>query len=201
MTSLMSRDERLYAAFEKLDTNKDGRIDKAEMEKAAKELFDDDDNKVSEEMQVMTLKRLNSAFTAADTNDDGTVDYHEFLQVLHPEIQEKERLSQLLKQGTVEDNYGGAKFNISNKRAKGSLIQPNSYKSQELLKDIDEELDEFNDIDRLEKENENLRSICESQTEELKEKDETIASLQQSLEQRDAKLEELKALIKELEEK
>merc|ERR1712173_45920 len=101
-----------------------------------------------EKMQEMTLKRLNSAFDAADVNNDGTVDYDEFLQVLHPEMEGKERVSQLMKQQTVEDNYGGAKFNISNKRAKGSIIQPKTYKSKGLLSQFDEEDDkDFADID------------------------------------------------------
>merc|ERR1712154_626799 len=140
-----------------------------------------------EKMQKMTLKRLNSAFNAADVNGDGTVDYDEFLQVLHPEMKDKERLSQLMKQKTVEENYAGAKFNISNKRAKGSIIQPKTYKSKGLLSQLDEDesKDEFEDMDRLEKENENLKSICENQAQELKQKDAKIESLEQSLKEKD----------------
>merc|ERR1712129_252022 len=137
-------------------------------------------------------------------------DYDEFLQVLHPEMNSKERVSQLQKQLTVEDNYGGAKFNISNKRAKGSIIQPSTYKSQGMLVDggIDEEAeevdgadDEFADIDRLEKENENLKSIYENQAKELKEKNAKIELLEPALKERDENLDQMKDLIKQLEDK
>eukprot|EP01084_Bolivina_argentea_P169292 293492_1 len=214
MTSLMSRDERLYAAFEKLDVNHDGRIDKNEMELAVKQLFKhesggDDDAKNDE--QILSLSRLKSAFDEADINNDGTVDYDEFLQVLHPEFKESESVRSLSKQSSVHIDTDAAKFNVNNRLAKGSILQPKAYSDKNVLKDKDMIISE------LERENQKLKVSLKLKNTEFNEakniyqnnitkvmklqmqndaKDSKIKKLEQALDKRNEEMDKLKELLK-----
>eukprot|EP01083_Nonionella_stella_P225493 801631_1 len=161
MTSLVSRDVRLYDAFEKLDSNHDGSISRTEMEKAVKSIGLDDDNK---EENGLTLRRLQSAFDEADRNHDGTIDYDEFLSALHPTLDKNESCSSILKanEQRAERSLSAASFNVSNKMAKGTVLQPKAYSANNIVNDADD-----HEMETLRKENERLKLRLKLKSDEL----------------------------------
>ena len=221
MTSLVSRDERLYAAFQKLDTNHDGRIDKKEMENAARKILnvqkeekkqsdDDDDNKCDDdnkydENNMITLKRLKSAFDEVDSNNDGTIDYDEFLKVLHPEFESTEdSFTSLQKMKSIENSYDSPFFNVTNKFAKGLLIQPEAYNNYNNNNNKQQPTIQ-QENNKLKQELKNTKNILSKNMEkvynlqnDLKQKDKTIASLSKSLNERNVELKRLRELLKSL---